>query len=105
MPVTDGGGARPVDGLYAAVCAQEELEFELWLRQGWRRQDPDRRYHRQAQLDAARAGAPIDVLVSSLPAPHRPAASDMFDRVTVSPDGSMRFTGADFAAWERDNDL
>jgi hypothetical protein len=77
-----------------------QLEYELWLGQGWRRNDTDRPYHRQAQLDAARASAPIDVAVSRLPAPHRPAGTwDMFDRVRVSPDGSMRFTGVDVAAW------
>lgn len=104
MPVSDDVRGA-VGGLYETLCAQVQLEYALWIGQGWRRDDPDRPYHRQAQLDAARAGAPIDKLVSSLPAPHRPAASDMFDRVTVSPNGSMRLTGADFAAWERDNGL
>lgn len=46
-----------------------------------------------------RAGAPIDVCVSWLPALRRPVSADMFDRVVVSPNGSMRFTGADAAAW------
>jgi len=88
-----------VGGLYESLCEQEEHEFEGWVSQGWRRHDPDRPYPRQAQLDAARAGMPIDVCVSRLPAPLRPAASDIFDRAVVSSDDSMRFTGVDAAAW------
>jgi hypothetical protein len=88
-----------VNGLYESLCEHEECEFEGWLSQGWRRHDPGRLYPRQAQLDAAGAGAPIDVCVSWLPALHRPVSADMFDRVVVSPNGSMRFTGADAAAW------
>jgi hypothetical protein len=99
MPVADDVGGAP-GNVYESLCAQAELEYQLWLGQGWRRNEMDRPYHHQAQLDAARAGAPIDLAVSRLPAPHRPAGAwDIFDRVTVSPDGSMRFTGADVAAW------
>ncbi|MBV8310553.1 MAG: hypothetical protein JO344_09235 [Planctomycetaceae bacterium] len=88
-----------VHGLYESLCEQEERDFEGWLSQGWRRHDPDRPYPRQAQLNASRAGTPIDGCVSWLPAPHQPGSADMFDRVVVSPNGSMRFTGADAAAW------
>lgn len=88
-----------VDGLYESLCEREEREFEGWLSQGWRNQEPGRPYPRQVQLDAARAGAPIDVCVSWLPALHQPGLAGMFDRAVVSPNGSMRFTGADAAAW------
>jgi hypothetical protein len=88
-----------VCGVYESLCEQEEREFEGWLSQGWRRQDPRRPYPRQAQLDAARAGAPIDVCVLWLPALHRPRSADMFDRVVVSSNGATRFTGSDPAAW------
>jgi hypothetical protein len=88
-----------VEGLYRSLREQEEREFEGWLSRGWLRDDSGRPYPRQAQLDAARAGAPIEVCVSWLPALHRPGSADMFDRVVVSPNGSMRFTRADATAW------
>lgn len=91
--------SRLVDGLYDSLCEQEEREFEGWLSQGWCRHDPGRPYPRQAQLDAARGGAPIDVCMSWLPTQHRPGSADMFDRATVSLNGSLRFTGTDPAAW------
>jgi hypothetical protein len=98
MPVSDDVGGV-ADNVYESLCAQVELEYQLWLSQGWRRHDPDRPYPRQAQLDAARAGAPIDVCASWLLALHRPESADMFDRVVVSPNGSMRLAGADAAVW------
>jgi len=98
MPVSDDVGPAAGD-VYESLCAQVQLEYELWLSQGWRRHDPDRPYPRQAQLDAARAGAPIDMCATWLPALHRPESADTFDRVAVSPDGSMRSAGRDAAVW------
>jgi len=110
MPVADDarpGSAVRAAGLYDAVRARVQLEYDLWIRQGWRRNDPDHPYHRQAQLDAARAGIPITLCASLLQ--HDLAcivreqlgvdAMDMFDRVIVSPDAAVRFAGTDVNAW------
>jgi hypothetical protein len=107
MPVTDfGHEAGAAGGLYDAVCTTEQSEFELWIGQGWRRDDPERPYHRQEQLDAARARAPITLCLDRLPCGRVSAAvlqqretTDMFDRVTVSQDDSIQFTGGHVDTW------
>lgn len=105
MPIFDGGGRRATNA-YDALRAQEESEYERW-RDLWRGNNPDKPYHRQAILDAARTGQPLDIAIMRVPSENLPRGKrwDLFDRVTVSPDGTIEFTRNDPAAWFEEEGL